>query len=127
MSTDWFRNTSWDEAIERAFDRRLRRARSSDRAQYLRIQACTLTSSHPEAALRLLDRYFQLPEVFDHAQAHVDCAEAFLALGRTEEAIAAYEAALEGEQARPNVLTQAYSYLPYLIATHKIRDRYPKD
>ena len=122
MSTDWYRNTTWNEAIERAFDDKLRRARS--KAQYLRIQACTLARSHPEVALRLLDRYFQLPQDIDCAQAHVDRAEALLALGRTEEAIAAYEAALAREQAFPNVLTQAYLHLPYLIATNKIGERY---
>ena len=122
MSADWFRSTTWNEAIEQAFDDKLRRARS--KAQYLRIQACTLSRLRPEVALRLLDRYFQLPEEFDRAQAHVDRAEALLALGRTEEAIAGYEAALAREQVVPNVLTQAYLDLPYLIATKRVRERY---
>jgi len=46
MSDDWFRNTTWDDAIERAFDEKLRRARMKE--QYLRIQASTLARSHPE-------------------------------------------------------------------------------
>ena len=122
MSSDWFRNTTWNGVIERAFDDRLRRARS--KAQCLRIQAGTLARLHLEVALRLLDRYFQLPQDIDCAQAHVDRAEALLALGRTEEAIAAYEAALAREQEFPKVLTQAYLDLPYLIATNKIGERY---
>ena len=89
MSADWFRNTTWDGIIERAFDEKLRRARRKE--QYLRIQACTLARSHPEVALKLLDRYFELQDDFDHAQAHVDRATALLALGRVGEALAAYE------------------------------------
>ena len=47
--TEWFRNTTWDTSIERAFDDKLRRARRKE--QYLRIQACTLARSHPDVAL----------------------------------------------------------------------------
>lgn len=52
---DWFRNSNWNDAIETAFFAKLRRARS--KAQYLKIQACTLAEKHPEVALRLLDQY----------------------------------------------------------------------
>lgn len=122
MTTDWFRNKTWNDAIERAFDEKLRRARKKE--QYLRIQACTLARTHPEVALKLLDRYFRLPDEFDHAQAHVDRAKAFLALGRENEAIGSYEAALTREAAFPKLKTQAYLDLPYLIATKGIRNRY---
>lgn len=122
MSADWFRNTTWDDAIERAFDEKLRRARRKE--QYLRIQACTLACSHPEVALKLLDRYFDLPDDFDHAQAHVDRATALIALGRVDEALAAYEAALTREAVFPNLQTQAYLDLPYIVATRGIRDQY---
>jgi tetratricopeptide (TPR) repeat protein len=122
MSADWFRNTTWDDAIERAFDEKLCRARRKE--QYLRIQACTLAQSHPEVALKLLDRYFELDDDFDHAQAHVDRAKALLALGRVEEALAAYEAALAREAVFPNLQTQAYLDLPYIVATRRVRERY---
>jgi tetratricopeptide (TPR) repeat protein len=122
MSADWFRNTSWDDAIERVFNEKLRRARRKE--QYLRIQACTLARSHPEVALTLLDRYFELDDDFDHAQAHVDRATALLALGRVDEALAAYEAALAREAVFPNLQTQAYLDLPYIVATRAVRDQY---
>ena len=124
MMTDWFRNTTWNEDIGRAFDEKLRRARR--KGQYLRIQASTLARSHPEVALKLLDQYFRLPDEFDDAQAHVDRATALLALGRTNEAIASYEAALAREAAFPNLQTQAYLDLPYLIATRGIREQYDR-
>ncbi len=105
MSTDWFRNAEWNDSIERAFHEKLRRARRKE--QYLRIQASTLAHSYPEVALKLLDRYFELPDDFDHAQAHVDRATALLALGRVADAITAYEAALAREAVFPNLQTQA--------------------
>jgi tetratricopeptide (TPR) repeat protein len=122
MSADWFRNMSWDDAIERVFDEKLRRARRKE--QYLRIQACTLARSHPEVALKLLDRYFELDDDFDHAQAHVDRATALLALGRVDEALAAYEAALAREAVFPTLQSQAYLDLPYIVATRAVRDQY---
>jgi tetratricopeptide (TPR) repeat protein len=124
MTTEWYRNTTWNESIELVFEEKLRRARNKH--QYLRIQACTLAQSHPEVAIRLLDRYFELPADFELAQANVDRATAFLALGRVAEAIASYEAALAREADFPNVLTRAYLELPYLVATHGIREQYDR-
>jgi len=124
MTTDWFRNTTWNESVERAFNEKLGRARG--KAQYLRIQACTLVRSHPRIALKLLDHYFELPDDFDRAQAHLDRATALLALGHVGDAIAAYEAALAREVVFPNLQTQAYLDLPYTVATHGIREQYPR-
>jgi tetratricopeptide (TPR) repeat protein len=124
MSTDWFRNTTWNEAIERSFNEKLHRARRKE--QYLRIQAGLLARAHPEVALNLLKQYFALPNDFDHAQAYVNRAEALLALGRTKEAIGSYEAALAREVEFPNLQTQAYLDLPYLIATRGIREMYTR-
>jgi tetratricopeptide (TPR) repeat protein len=121
---DWFRNTTWDDTVEHAFNQKLRCARS--KGQYLRIQASTLATSHPQVALKLLDLYFELPDAFDHAQAHVDRATAYLALGRTRDAIMSYEAALEREAQFPNLQTQAYLNLPYLVATQGLNDLYDR-
>jgi hypothetical protein len=120
--TDWFRNTTWNESVERAFDDKLRRARRKE--QYLRIQACTLARSHPDVALRLLDHYFVLPNDFDPAQAHVDRATAYLALGRVADALAAYEDALLRESAFPNLKTDAYIAFPFLVATRNVQEQY---
>lgn len=122
MSADWFRNTTWNEAVEQSFNEKLHRARRKE--QYLRIQACTLARSQPDVALRLLDRYFSLKDDFDHAQAYVDRATALLTLGRINEAVESYSAALAREVEFPNLLTQAYLDLPYLIATRGIREKY---
>jgi hypothetical protein len=65
-SDDWYRNTEWSEEIAERFEAQLKRARR--KARYLRIQACTLAWSDPLVALRLLDRYFDLGDDFDHAR-----------------------------------------------------------
>ncbi|KAB7762182.1 tetratricopeptide repeat protein [Xanthomonas maliensis] len=119
---DWYRNTDWNDAISSTFFEKLKRARN--KSQYLRIQACTLAKGHPEVALDLLDRYFALGENFDMAQAYVDRATAYLALGDLESAIAAYEMAVARERVFPNLRTGASLDLPYLIAMNGISDRY---
>lgn len=111
---DWFRNATWNEQIAARFEERLRRSRSKN--QHLRIQALTLVETHPKVALQLLDRYFLLGDNFDNALAHEVRAKAYLALDRTEDAIAAYEAALQCEVERPSVLSQASLDFHYLVA-----------
>jgi tetratricopeptide (TPR) repeat protein len=119
---DWFRHTDWNAEIEAAFYGKLRRAR--DKKQYLRIQASTIAGRRPEVALRLLDEYFSLGDHFDQAQAHADRAAAYLALGESDHAIAALEAALAREEHYPRLLTYAYLDLSFLIASHRIESRY---
>ena len=124
MADDWFRNDEWNAGIARRFDEKLTRARRKE--QYLRIQASTLAPTHPEVALQLLDRYFSMSDKFDHAQAYVDRATALKALGRTEEAADAYEAALAREAEFPNLKTQAYLALPVLVATEGLLSRFDR-
>lgn len=111
---DWFRNTTWSDKIAAQFDAKLKRARR--KGQYLRIQACTLAETRPEVALLLLGRYFEQEDRFDEAQAYVDRATALIALGRADEAVAAYEDALRAESRNPGLLTEAGFELPYLVA-----------
>lgn len=121
---DWCRNTDWNESIEQVFEEKLRRARHKH--QYLRIQANILSGSHPAVALRLLERYFALDKAFDWALACCDQASAFLSLGRIDEAITAYERALDREAEFPTVKTRAYLDLPFLIATRTLSDRFDR-
>ena len=99
-------------------------ARARDKAQYLRIQASTLTQSHPQVTLDLLRRYFELGEHFDIAQAWCDKAAAQIALGDIAGAIDSYEAALKREETHPNLLTHAFLLLPLLIVRKNLRARY---
>jgi len=138
---DWYRNTTWNEAIETDYQSRLRRAR--DKSRYLRIQASYLADRHPKVALRLLDQYFALGEHFDIAQAFVDKARALKAEDDLEGALQAYEAAIEREKSHPNLITQAYLDFACLIAdtnfdslyyralevldTHRTRPMFPVD
>lgn len=123
MSTDnWFRNTAWSEDIAAQFEAKLRRARQKE--QYIRIQADMLATSHPHVAHALLDRYFEMPDDFDHAQAYVARATAYLSEGKIDQAIASYEAALQREDQFPNLRTQAFIELPYLVAVGGIANYY---
>ena len=121
-SDDWYRNTDWNGEIAERFEARLNRARR--KAQYLRIQACSLARSEPRVALQLLDRYFELGDDFDHAQAYVDQATAYRSLGQLENAVESYEQALHREAKFPNLQTEAYLELPFLIATTPIPERF---
>jgi tetratricopeptide (TPR) repeat protein len=121
---DWYRNTEWNDEIEETFFSRLKRTR--DKSQYLRIQACTILSTHPHVALRLLDQYFNLGEHFDLAQAYVDCADAYLAIGEVDRSIKCYESALDREKIYPQVKTNAYLDFPFVVAINNLEPYYLK-
>ena len=123
-NSEWFRNTEWNDSIERAFFTKLARARR--KAEYLRIQASILSQRHPNAALKLLEQYFSLGDPLFGAQAHLDRASAFLSLGNMAEALQSFEEALATEARRPNVLTEAYVRYPFAVAVHGIKDRYER-
>lgn len=124
MSGNWFRNANWNEALEQRFNEKLKRKKL--KAQYLRIQASTLARTHPEATLRLLEQYFELPDDAERAQAYVDRATALLTLGRDSEAVAAYEAAMAREAEYPQVETQAHLDLPFQVAVRRLSDHYDR-
>jgi hypothetical protein len=56
MTSDWYRSPGWSDAERDDFEKRLRRARSTNRAQYLRIKALAVETQNPLAAERLLHR-----------------------------------------------------------------------
>lgn len=74
---DWCQNKSWDADIEAAFFDKLGRAKN--KSWYLGIQTSALVSSHPEVALRLLDRYFALGADADEAEEHFNRGRAHVA------------------------------------------------
>jgi tetratricopeptide (TPR) repeat protein len=117
-ATDWFRNTSWNPEIEANFFQKLGRARN--KSQYLRIQAAYLQDSHPTVALDLLEQYFHLGDAFDMALAYDQQARTLTALGRTEEALLSYEAALERQRQHPLVGSNALLGYVGLIVEAKI-------
>jgi len=123
-SDEWFRNTDWNPAIEAKFFAKLKRARSQ-RQQYLRIQASYLAESHPQTALALIERYFALGENFDFAQAYLDQATAYLALGQIEDAIRSLEKALDREHQFPGFKTAAWSEFAMLVATRNLTSHFP--
>ncbi len=55
-NTDWYRNTQWNEEIEKDFFTKLNRSRSK-RDQHLVIQALSLTKNYPEVTLQLINHY----------------------------------------------------------------------
>lgn len=123
---DWFRNVDWDRAVEDEFRKRLSRARTANRPQYLRIQAHHLRHSHPRDALRLLDEYFELGDHIDSAMAYVTQAHAYLTLGDVTAAIGAYERALAREHEFPNLQTGAELDLACLVAAERIESLYQR-
>jgi tetratricopeptide (TPR) repeat protein len=121
--SEWFRNTTWDESIEAAFNAKLTRSRTQQ-AQYLRIQGSLLKESHPEAALGLLRRCIDLGDEFYLAAAHLDAAQAHYSLGDVDQSLASLEAAMEQEARYPLVRTSArFDYL-MLVALHERKERY---
>ena len=114
---DWFRNTTWNAEIEANFEQKLRRAR--EKFQYLRIQACYLTETFPEVALRLLEQHFSLGENVDMSTAYWQRAQVLSVLNDFDGAFASYEAALERERCQPNSTTQAYLDFPCLVLETK--------
>jgi tetratricopeptide (TPR) repeat protein len=120
MATDWFRRTTWTPADATEFAERLRRTRPHSRAQYLRIQAGHLAEASPPQfgpALDLLDRVIEeYPDELHLAQAHFQRAECLLALGRADDAVAAFLEAVSTERRFPNARTPAYLKFAYWVA-----------
>ena len=87
---DWYRQTDWNDEIEKFFFEKLGRARSQ-RDQHLVIQALTISESFPEVALRLVDLYFETrTDDFDDGRARLAASQARFALGGYEEALDDY-------------------------------------
>jgi tetratricopeptide (TPR) repeat protein len=127
-SSEWYRRRTWSVTDQTDFETRLKRARTPyRRAQYLRLQALHLQEvGSPElhsAALELLDRLLReySSETSQVAQAHEQRAQSLSALGRHQEALDAYRAALDAETIYPNWQTEAYlGYAELVLALGRV-------
>jgi len=122
---DWFRSAAWAATDQEEFFARLARSRKSA-AQYLRIKALSLQQAALFVdALELLSRFLQeYPGHFDTAQALLQQAQCFSALGRLEEAEAGFRHALRHEQSHGSVQTLAWIDFPWFIVRHGRRHLY---
>lgn len=120
---DWYRNADWSAATEAAFHDKLSRSRSS-RAQYLKIQAAYLTDDYPQAALALIEEYFETGDEFHVAEALCTQAQAYCSLGKIDEAVAAYKRALSWEEAHPQHTSLARTDYPKLVAENRLSREY---
>ena len=126
----WFRRTTWSPADAADFGARLERSRSAfHRAQYLRIQAAHLheAGTHPlaEAAFGLLDQLLaEWPDESQLSSAHMQRAGCLIDLGRPEEALAAYQAALAARRVSPNFGNDAHHGFAELAVALRRDDLY---
>ncbi len=126
MSGDWFRNTTWNAEIERAFMEKLERARSQ-RDQYLAIQTLTIAPHDSDIALRLAELFFETrKDAFQDVRVLDAIAAAHLTRGDLQACLGAYKRAIsrkrsDGSAAWPS---QGLLEFPYLVAVHRVRDEY---
>ena len=100
---DWYRKTEWSEVIAAEFETRLARSRTQ-KAQYLSLQGQALIATNPRVAVGLLERAVALNDEFETTRAAGYLAQARLALGEIDGALAAYEFALGAQLRQPNIV-----------------------
>ena len=125
MKEEWFRRSTWTAADREEFETRLGRARTSSRAQYLRIQAVHLEETGRDdllpPAIELLQRVVTAyPDSLDVALAHHLRGRCHERMGDLTMAIEAYRAAIQAEQRQPNVRTDAALDLTLLVADRRL-------
>jgi tetratricopeptide (TPR) repeat protein len=122
--TDWYRNTTWDDATRDAFLARLARSRTQ-RDQYIVLQALTLAPVVPEAALELVELYFETrTDDFDDGRAEFARSQALLALGRIDDVADALRKTVALDAANDGLKTGAAQKYAAHVITHRMTDRY---
>lgn len=122
-SDDWCRNSEWSADIEAAFNAKLMRARN--KSSYLRIQASHLASSHPDVALRLVERGLENAERWDAVNLLDVQASAWLALGETESALGSLRKAVALRYVeRPKIVSRADLRFARIVASGRIVELY---
>lgn len=128
MAADWFRRSTWSAEDERAFFGKLAKARSRNRAQYLRIQADHLASADPplhrEALALLAHLVAHCPEPFEMSATHQQIARSFAELGQVKEARDHYRQSLQWMRDNPSPRNQAWAEFALLVALHRLSDGY---
>lgn len=124
--SDWYRRSDWNEAISADFEARLGRARPAGRAQYLSLQGYALLGKHPSQAEALLERAIALGEPSEIPRAACYLALARVALGKVDDAIDAYDIAIEAERRKPAHRSTAGVDQALLIALHDRNELFGK-
>jgi tetratricopeptide (TPR) repeat protein len=128
MSNDWFRKTSWSKEDEADFSARLKRSRSHNRAQYIRIQAITLYETSPDfddLAINLLDLVLRdYPDSADVVSAFEWKGKCYERRGRVVDAINCYRLSVERMRQRPSWQTWAWLDMVWLIAREAKHENY---
>ena len=107
-NVEWYQRSTWTPEDQADFQARLKRSRgSSNKAQYLRLQALALQDAGTEvlleAAVGLLDQLLRdYPDSSLVTSTYRQRAECLADLGRYDEALANYQAALEAQRQAPN-------------------------
>lgn len=123
---DWYRKGNWSQDDRADFFARLARSRSG-RSQYLLIQALHFRSAGiAEPALQLVEQYlseFPPTDMF-HVGALLQRAQCLEALGRIEEAEAAYLTTLGQQRTIQNYVTLVYIEFPWFAVKYGRRHLY---
>ena len=122
---DWYRNTSWNPAIEATFLKKLNRSRGQ-RDQYLQIQIGYLSSKHPHAALRLCDIYFETKreDTWDLTVTSA-VAATHARLNEHGKALGAYRTVLSHDEKQPFFPHYVLLDAPYFIAQSGLKKEFP--
>jgi tetratricopeptide (TPR) repeat protein len=128
VQEDWFRKTSWSEQDQSDFRAHLARAQGRSRAQYLRIQAGTLSASQDllQPAIELLDEMLSsYPDSEEVATALAQKADCLYRLGDIEAAVSNYAASVERMRKHPKMLSQdGWLNFALIVAKEGVSARY---
>ena len=127
---DWFRRTTWRHEDEEEFFKKLARARSWSRPQYLRIQAAHLVSTEDLKLLNIAETLIQ--KLFDeYPEDNSERSSALELLGdihklrkEFDNALEYYKKAIQFEKKYPNALTNAYLEYAELVVKLKKYDQF---
>ena len=124
---DWYRKSTWSAPDQQDFYARLKRSRTStNKAQYVRIQAsCLGEAGHHRAAVELLDLLFRdFPERFELAQSHLQKALCLVELNEPDRAITEFRTSLQCEREYPNAGTTCWLRFPWFIVRQNVTELY---